>query len=78
MRKFWIWILALLMALTPVCAGAEAPETDASARAEAVCDALVAGDYASVVECFDENMAAQVSAEALAAYIGAEFADLTV
>lgn len=66
MRKFWIWILALLMALTPVCAGAEAPETDASARAEAVCDALVAGDYASVVECFDENMAAQVSEEALA------------
>ena len=65
MRRFIIWILALLTALLPVCAGAEAPEADVQARAEAVCDALLAGDYASAVDAFDENMAAQVSAEAL-------------
>ena len=65
MRKFLIWILALLMALTQVCAGAETPEAQAQARAQEICDALLAGDYASVVDAFDENMAAQVSAEAL-------------
>ena len=65
MRKFLIWILALLMALTPVCAGAETLEAQAQAWAQEICDALLAGDYASVVDAFDENMAAQVSAEAL-------------
>ena len=66
MRKFGIWILAMLMAFMPACAGAEEPAADAQARAEAVCDALLAEDFAFVVESFDENMAAQVSAEALA------------
>ena len=61
MRKCMMLFLALALLLTPALAEGE----DVRARAEAICDALLAGDYASVVAQFDEAMAAQVSAEAL-------------
>ncbi len=62
MRKFMAVLLALALLLTAAFAE---EDMELQARAEAICDGLLAGDYASVAMEFDENMAALVSAEAL-------------
>ena len=61
MRK----MIAMLLALTLLATGFALAESDLKARAEADCDALLAGDFAAVAARFDENMAAVLDADGL-------------
>lgn len=61
MKRF----LSLLLSAILLCGVAFAEDEEPRARAEALCDALLSGDYAAVAERFDEDMAAMVSEDAL-------------
>lgn len=67
MKRALMILLTMAMLASAALAEAQDAQTALRARAEELCDALLDGDYATLVAAFDETMAAQLSAEALAA-----------